>query len=75
MWSDYGYLPSYTNADVQTYTRASTVTNTQWMTWHRPRGKSHLYIFADGKMFIDAENNVGTVENDSDVEDKEFPFD
>jgi hypothetical protein len=32
-------------------------------------------IFADGRMFLDAENNVGTVENDSDVEDKEFPFD
>jgi hypothetical protein len=31
--------------------------------------------FADGKMFLDAENNTGTVENDDDVEDKEFPFD
>jgi len=32
-------------------------------------------VFADGKMFLDAETNVGTVEHDDDVEDKEFPFD
>lgn len=32
-------------------------------------------IFADGRMNLEAENNVGTVEDDPDVGDEPFPFD
>jgi hypothetical protein len=35
-------------ADVQIFNRPSTVTNTQWMTWLKPRGKSMMNIVCIG---------------------------
>ncbi len=32
-------------------------------------------IFADGKMFLEQDANIGTVEDDDDVQMREFPFD
>jgi hypothetical protein len=43
-------LPPALRGDVQVFTRPSpgTTTNTQWMTWQRPRTASMLYIFCLG---------------------------
>lgn len=37
-----------TPVDVQEFIRPSTVTNTQWLTWRRPRGAKMLHIFCVG---------------------------
>jgi len=46
---DLQHLPtSYGGADVQIFKRPSTVTNTQWLTWIKPRGKSMINIICIG---------------------------
>lgn len=49
---DIGHLPSSFgrggNVDIQIFNRYSTVTNTQWLTWTKPRGKTYASIFALG---------------------------
>lgn len=46
---DLGHLPTDTGVgDVQIFTRPCTVTNTQWETWRKPRGKSMMNIICIG---------------------------
>jgi hypothetical protein len=45
---DLFHLPSGMLADVQIFTRPSTVTNLQWMTWMKPRGRSMLHALVIG---------------------------
>jgi hypothetical protein len=45
---DLFHLPSGMLADVQIFTRPSTVTNLQWMTWMKPRGRSMLHAIVIG---------------------------
>lgn len=45
---DLGHLPTPGPADIQTFTLPSTVTNLQWHTWVKPRGKALLTIFCVG---------------------------
>lgn len=43
---DTGHLPTDTGVgDVQVFTRPCTVTNLQWETWRKPRGKSMMNLF------------------------------
>lgn len=42
------HLPWPTRADVQAFNRPSTVTDTQWMTWQKPRGAAMLHILCIG---------------------------
>jgi hypothetical protein len=41
-------LPQAFVADVQIFTRPSTVTNTQWLSWHKPRGVAVCNILCIG---------------------------
>lgn len=44
---DMNFLPTNTGvADIQIFNRPSTITNLQWYTWRKPRGKSMCNIFA-----------------------------
>ena len=46
---DLQHIPVSTGAtDVQIFTTASTVTNTQWQVWHKPRGKTMLSVLCIG---------------------------
>jgi hypothetical protein len=46
---DYSHVPTpYGVADVQIFNIPSTVTNTQWHTWTKPRGKSMMNIICIG---------------------------
>lgn len=46
---DHGHIPTETGAgDVQVFTRPCTVTNTQWETWRKPRGKTMMNIVCIG---------------------------
>ena len=42
------HLPGMTRGNVQVFTRVSTVTNTQWLTWQKPRGVSMLQAIVIG---------------------------
>lgn len=44
----FGILPNSGDADVQIFTNPATVTNTQWQTWVKPRGKSMAQILCAG---------------------------
>lgn len=46
---DLQHIPVSTGAsDVQIFTNPSTVTNVQWCTWKKPRGKSMMHILCIG---------------------------
>lgn len=45
---DFAFVPERQLADIQIFTRPSTVTNTQWQTWNRPRGRSMLTALVIG---------------------------
>src|SRR6266550_1648778 len=45
---DLSHLVNSQSADVQTYTIPSTVNNTQWHTWNKPRGASMCYMICIG---------------------------
>jgi len=45
---DLGHLAEKSRCDVQVFNRPSTVTNTQWLTWTRPRGTSMLFAYVEG---------------------------
>ena len=46
---DVFHLPTqYGNADVRMFNRPCTVTNTQWETWTKPRGKTMMNILCIG---------------------------
>ncbi len=45
---DARHLPGATRADVQIFNRPSTVTNTQWQTWLKPRGVAMCNILCIG---------------------------
>lgn len=45
---DAQHLPGMTRGAVQVFTRVSTVTNTQWLTWQKPRGVSMLHAIVIG---------------------------
>lgn len=45
---DAGFFPNPRLGDLQIFTRPSTVTNTQWLTWLKPRGKSMMNAIVIG---------------------------
>ena len=45
---DFGNLPSKSHADIQVFTRPSTVTVTQLHPWSKPRGKTMMFAMAIG---------------------------
>ena len=45
---DLGHLPNWQKCDIQKFTTVSTVTNTQWLTWLKPRGTSMVHIICIG---------------------------
>jgi hypothetical protein len=45
---DFSHLPTSNLSDTQIFKRPSTITNTQWTTWLKPRGKTMGYFIAIG---------------------------
>lgn len=42
------HLPAATQADVQVFTTPSVTSNINWLTWHKPRGKSMVHMLTIG---------------------------
>ena len=45
---DFFHIPRSTVCDIQVFTTPVTTNNLQWSTWRKPRGISHILIFAVG---------------------------
>ncbi len=45
---DINHIPAARNGNLQIFTTPATVTNTQWLTWIKPRGVSMIYMMVIG---------------------------